>query len=158
MYRIGFAKDIHKLIEGRPLLLGGVEVPFNKGELAHSDGDVVLHAVAESMLGALALGDLGKHFPDTSDATLNMKSTLIVEQVLAMVKGKGFKVNNIDVSIIIERPKLKDYISSMQESIARLLEVSKDQVSVKACTNEGMGELGRNEAVEADAIVLLERY
>ena len=157
MNRIGFSKDIHVLIEGRKLILGGIIVPFEKGEKAHSDGDVVFHAVAESILGALALRDLGKHFPDNDMKYKDMNSELIVSYVVGLMKDKGYKVANIDVSISLERPKLKDYIPLMVKNIARILEVKEDVVSVKAGTNEGCGEVGRGEAVEATSIVLLEK-
>ena len=156
-YRIGFSKDIHKLVENRKLIIGGVVVPFEKGELAHSDGDVLYHALAESILGALALGDLGKHFPDTSDETLNMDSGLIVKKVVEMMLEKGYEVNNVDIFVSLEKPKLKDYIELMRENVARLLEVELDQVSVKAGTNEKMGEVGRGEAIEASSIILLRK-
>ena len=154
-YRIGFSKDIHRLVSNRKLILAGVVVPFDKGELAHSDGDVVYHAIAESILGALALGDLGKHFPDNSEATKDMDSALIVKQVVSMMKEKGYRVNNIDVFVSLEKPKLKDYIALMRQNIASLLEVELECVSLKAGTNEGCGEVGRGEAVEASSIVLL---
>lgn len=157
MNRIGFSKDIHRLVEGRKLLLAGVIVPFKKGELAHSDGDVVYHAVAESILGALALGDLGKHFPDTSDDTLNMDSAIIVDYAYKKAKDLGYYIENIDVSISLEKPKLKDYIEDMRNNVAKLLHVDLNQVSVKAGTNEGCGEVGKGEAVEATSIVLLEK-
>ena len=156
-YRIGFSKDIHKLVEGRKLIIGGVVVPFEKGELAHSDGDVLYHALAESILGALALGDLGKHFPDTSEDTLNMDSGLIVKGVVKMIKEKGYEVNNVDIFVSLEKPKLKDYIEAMRNNVAQLLEVNLDQVSVKAGTNEKMGEVGRGEAIEASSIILLRK-
>ena len=156
-YRIGFSKDIHRLVENRKLIIGGVIIPFEKGELAHSDGDVLYHAVAESLLGALALGDLGKHFPDNSDETLNMNSEIIVSKVMEMVKEKGYSVNNIDVFISLERPKLKDYIEQIRSNIARLLFVDISQVSVKAGTNEGCGEVGKGEAIEATSMVLLKK-
>ena len=156
-YRIGFSKDIHRLVSNRKLILAGVIVPFDKGELAHSDGDVVYHAIAESILGALALGDLGKHFPDNSETTKDMDSALIVKQVVLMMKEKGFRVNNIDVFVSLEKPKLKDYIMQMRSNIASLLEVELDYVSLKAGTNEGCGEVGNGEAVEASSIVLLKK-
>lgn len=156
-YRIGFSKDIHLLVSNRKLILAGVVVPFEKGELAHSDGDVVYHAVAESILGALALGDLGKHFPDNSDVTKDMDSALIVKKVVAMMKEKGYQVNNIDVFVSLERPKLKNYIEQMRTNIASLLEIEVEYVSLKAGTNEGCGEVGKGEAVEASSIVLLKK-
>ena len=154
-YRIGYSKDIHRLGPNRKLLLGGVHVPFELGEIAHSDGDVLYHAVAESILGALALGDLGKHFPDTSNDTLDMDSSYIVSEVVSKMEEKGYQVNNIDISISLEKPKLAPYILKMRENVARLLKTDIDNVSIKAGTNEKMGEVGRGEAVEAYSIVLL---
>ena len=156
-YRVGFSKDIHRLASGHKLIIGGVVVPFDKGEVAHSDGDVLYHALAESILGALALGDLGKHFPDTSDETLNMDSAIIVSKVVEMMEEKGFEVNNVDVFVSLEKPKLKDYILKMRENVASLLKVELDQVSIKAGTNEGCGEVGKGEAIEATSMVLLRK-
>ena len=153
--RIGFASDIHRLVKGRFLILSGVVIPYELGEEAHSDGDVVYHAVAESILGALALGDLGKHFPDSDPQYKNIDSTIIVKKVVSMMKERGYAINNIDVSITLEKPKLKDYISKMRNNLAELLETFVGNVSIKAGTNEGVGPLGRNETVKAEAIVLL---
>ena len=154
-YRIGFSKDIHKLVENRKLIIGGVVVPFDKGELAHSDGDVLYHALAESILGALALGDLGKHFPDTSNDTLDMDSSLIVSKVVSMMEDRGYEVNNTDIFVSLEKPKLKDYIDKMRQNVATLLKVDIDRVSIKAGTNEKMGPVGEGLAIEASAITLL---
>ncbi len=156
-YRVGFSKDIHRLVENRKLIIAGVEIPYHLGELAHSDGDVLYHALAESILGALALGDLGKHFPDTSSETLNMDSSLIVKEVVKMMKDKGYQVNNVDIFISLEKPKLKDYIELMRKNVATLLEVSVDQVSIKAGTNEGCGEVGKGEAIEATSMIMLKK-
>ena len=156
-YRIGFSKDIHRLVENRKLIIGGVVVPFEKGELAHSDGDVLYHALAESILGALALGDLGKHFPDTSDETLDMDSSVIVSKVVKMMLEKGYEVNNVDIFVSLERPKLKDYIESMRNNVAHLLQINIDQVSIKAGTNEKCGEVGKGEAIEATSMILLRK-
>lgn len=153
--RIGFASDIHQLVPERKLILGGVVVPYELGEKAHSDGDVVYHALAESILGALALGDLGKHFPDTSDEFLDIDSAQIVEKVWELMDEKGYKVGNIDISITLEKPKLANYIEQMRLNIANLLNIEYSNVSVKAGTNEKMDALGRNEAVKAESIVLL---
>ena len=153
--RIGFASDIHRLVGGRRLILSGVVIPFELGEEAHSDGDVVYHAVSEAIIGALALGDLGKHFPDNDPVYKDIDSSIIVKRVVEMMKEKRCKINNIDVSITLEKPKLKDYILAMRENLASLLETSIDNVSIKAGTNEKLGPLGRNEAVKAEAIVLL---
>ena len=156
-FRVGFSKDIHRLVENRKLIIAGVVVPFEKGELAHSDGDVVYHAVAESIYGALAMGDLGKRFPDNCDETLNMDSSLIMKDAVSCMLEKGYEVNNIDVFISLERPKLKDYINEMRNNLATLLNVKVDQVSLKAGTNEGCGEVGRGEAIEATSTVLLKK-
>lgn len=156
-YRVGFSKDIHRLVPNRKLIIGGVVIPFELGEEAHSDGDVLYHALAESILGALALGDLGTHFPDTSDETLNMDSSLIVKSVVQMMKNKGYAVNNVDIFISLEKPKLKDYMSEIRNNIATLLEVSLDQVSVKAGTNEKMGPVGEGKAIEATSMILLKK-
>lgn len=156
-YRIGFSKDIHRLVENRKLIIAGVEIPYHLGELAHSDGDVLYHALAESILGALALGDLGKHFPDTSSKTLDMDSSLIVKEVVKMMKDKGYQVNNVDIFVSLEKPKLKDYIELMRKNVAALLEVGVDQVSIKAGTNEGCGEVGKGEAIEATSMIMLKK-
>ena len=154
-YRVGFSKDIHRLVENRKLIIAGVVVPFEKGELAHSDGDVAYHAIAESILGALALGDLGKHFPDNSESTKDMNSELIVSGVVSMMEKEGYRINNIDVFISLEKPKLKDYISQMRNNVTRLLHTDIKNVSIKAGTNEGCGEVGKGEAIEATSIVML---
>ena len=156
-YRVGFSKDIHRLVENRKLIIAGVVIPFGKGELAHSDGDVLYHAVAESILGALALGDLGKHFPDTSNETLNMNSAIIVSKVVEMMNEKGYKVNNVDIFVSLEKPKLKDYLDEMRNNVAQLLKVDVSQVSIKAGTNEGCGEVGKGEAIEATSMVMLRK-
>ena len=156
MNRVGFSKDIHKLVKDRKLIIGGVVVPFEKGELAHSDGDVLYHALAESILGALALGDLGTHFPDNSKETKDMDSGLIVFKVVNMMEKEGYKVSNVDIFVSLEKPKLKDYIPQMRENVAKLLHTDIKNVSIKAGTNEGCGEVGKGEAIEATSIVLLE--
>ena len=153
---MGFSKDIHRLVADRKLMLGGIHVPFELGEAAHSDGDVVYHAVAESILGALALGDLGKHFPDNDKNTENMDSAIIMNEVCKMMDEKGYRLNNLDVFISLEKPKLKDYIEEMRRNIAGLLHADLSCISVKAGTNEKMGPVGEGKAVEAYAIVTLE--
>lgn len=156
-YKIGFSKDIHRLVKNRKLIISGVVIPFELGEDAHSDGDVVYHAVAESILGALALGDLGKHFPDNSNETLNMDSSIIVSKVVDMMEERAFSVSNIDVTISLENPKLKEYINQMRNNLSHLLKVNVDNVSIKAGTNESCGEIGKGEAIEASSIVLLKK-
>ena len=154
--RIGFASDIHKLVIARKFVLAGVAIPSKVGELAHSDGDVVYHAVSEAILGALALGDLGKHFPAT-DEYKDIDSSFIVKKVVFMMLKKGYVVNNVDVSITLEKPKLKPYILDMRKNLAKLLSIDVDDVSVKAGTNEGLDEIGQGKAVKAEAIVLLKK-
>ena len=153
--RIGFASDIHRLAGGRKLMLGGVDVPHYQGEVAHSDGDVVYHALAESILGALALGDLGTHFPDSDPQYKDIDSSKLVKQVVKIMNDKGYVVGNVDISISLEEPKLKPHIQKMRENIANLLEVEVDQVSVKAGTNENLDAVGMRLAVKAESIVLL---
>ena len=153
--RIGFGNDIHRLVEGRKLILAGVHVPAPFGELAHSDGDVVYHALMDAILGSLALGDIGKHFPDNDNAYKDIDSSVLVKKVASMMKDKGYTINNIDVIITLEKPKVKDYILSMRENIAKLLNTDLDNVSVKAGTNEGLDAIGRGEAVKAEVVVML---
>ena len=154
--RVGFASDIHRLVEGRRLMLSGVHVPYERGELAHSDGDVVYHAASEAILGALALGDLGKHFPGTPEFK-DIDSKIIVERTVKMMVEKGYEINNIDISITLEKPKLSQYIVEMRQNLALLLNTSIDNVSIKAGTNEGIDEIGKGFAVKADAIVMLRK-
>ena len=153
--RIGFGTDIHRLVEGRKLMLAGVHVPAPFGELAHSDGDVIYHASMDAILGALALGDIGKLFPDNDPQYEDIDSSLLFKKVVAFMKEKGYRINNIDVMVTLEKPKFKDYIIEMRNNIANILETSIDNVSVKAGTNEGLDALGRGEAVKAEVIVLL---
>ena len=153
--RIGFASDIHQLVENRKLILAGVVIPFHLGEKAHSDGDVVYHALAESILGALALGDLGKFFPDTDDKYLNMDSSIIVKEVYKKMDELGYKINNVDISITLEKPKLRDRIDERRSNIAKLLNTDIKNVSVKAGTHEKIGPLGNLEAIKAESIVML---
>ena len=153
--RVGFGSDIHRLVEGRKLILAGVHVPAPFGELAHSDGDVVYHACMDAILGALALGDIGQLFPDTDDQYKDINSAILFKKVFSLMKENGYKLGNIDVMITLEKPKLKDYIIEMRQNIADILETSIDNVSVKAGTNEKLGPLGNSEAVKAEAIVLL---
>ena len=156
-YRIGASKDIHKLGLNRKLMLAGVHVPFPMGEIAHSDGDVVYHALSEAILGALALGDLGTHFPDNDPSTENMDSALILRHVKKLMEREGYKANNLDIFISLEAPKLKDFIPKMRYNVSFELEIPYDAVSIKAGTNEGMGAVGEGLAVEASCTILLKR-
>jgi 2-C-methyl-D-erythritol 2,4-cyclodiphosphate synthase len=154
--RTGIGYDIHRLVEDRKLVLAGVEIPYFKGLLGYSDGDVVIHAVADAMLGAAALGDIGQHFPDTDPAYKGIASGRILEKALAMVSERGFAVNNVDTVILAEEPKIYPFRAGMAAKLAALLGVGKDRVNVKATTNEGVGSIGKGEAIAAYALVTLE--
>ena len=156
MIRIGHAWDIHKLVENRKLILGGVEIPSNLGLLGHSDADVVLHAISESLLGSLALGDLGEHFPDTSESTLNMDSKIILEKCYKMVLNKGYHINNIDITIYSEKIKISPIKIKLRESISNILNIDIDRISVKATTYEGLDSIGNNLAIACEAVCLVE--
>lgn len=154
--RIGQSTDIHQLQEGRKLILGGVEIPHTKGLLGHSDADALTHAIAESILGALALGDLGKWFPDTDEKWKGANSLHILEAVRNMMDDKGYKIGNVDALIMIEKPKMAPHIQQMRENIASCLCCDVDQISIKATRGEKMGFVGREEGVQAFSVVLLE--
>ena len=154
--RIGHGYDVHKLVEGRDLILGGVNIPYEKGLLGHSDADVLLHAVSDSLLGAAALGDIGVHFPDTDPAYKGADSLKLLEIVGNKVKDAGFKVSNIDVTMIAQRPKLKDYIPTMRCNIANALGLQISQVNVKATTEEHLGFTGDGSGMACHAVSLLE--
>ncbi len=156
-HRIGFGNDVHRMVAGRKLILGGVRIPFEKGPAAHSDGDALSHAVCDALLGAAALGDIGRHFPDTSPRWRNASSLAFLRRVRELVGQAGYRIVSVDATIGLERPKLAPHISKMREKVARALKVSIGQVSVKAKTGEGLDGVGRGEAVRADAVVLIER-
>lgn len=155
--RIGLSTDIHRLEPGHKLYIGGVLIPYKLGSVAHSDGDCLLHTVCEALIGALALGDLGKLFPDTSIEYKGIRSSLLVKRVMSTVKEMEYKVLNIDSTVFLEQPKLSGYILEMRSNIANLLDIEIDQVSVKATTSEKLGIVGREEAIVAESIVLLEK-
>ncbi|MBW7844206.1 MAG: 2-C-methyl-D-erythritol 2,4-cyclodiphosphate synthase [Bacteroidia bacterium] len=157
MYRIGFGFDVHQLVQGRELWLGGVKIPAEKGALGHSDADVLLHAICDAMLGALALGDIGKHFPDTDSKFKNIDSKLLLQHVMQLISQKGYKVVNIDSSLCIEKPKIMPYAEAMRTVIAGLCNITIDDISIKATTNEKMGFIGREEGATAYAVVLLQK-
>jgi 2-C-methyl-D-erythritol 2,4-cyclodiphosphate synthase len=154
-YRIGSGMDVHQLVSGRPLWLGGVEIPHHKGALGHSDADVLLHAICDALLGALALGDIGTHFPDTDAAYKNIDSKILLQKTYAMIRQRNYTVVNIDSSLCLENPKIKKYSPQMRKVIAEILEISEDDISIKATTNEKMGFIGREEGLVAYATVLL---
>ncbi len=153
--RIGFGYDSHRLTTGRALWLGGVRIEHDKGLLGHSDADVVLHAICDALLGAANLRDIGYHFPDSDPSTLNIDSKELLSHTLALIKEKGYIIGNIDVTICAEQPKLAPYIDSMQETISALLSTDKDNISIKATTNERMGFVGRQEGIAAYAVALI---
>jgi 2-C-methyl-D-erythritol 2,4-cyclodiphosphate synthase len=154
--RIGIGYDVHQLVEGRKLIIGGIQVPHTKGLLGHSDGDVVLHAIADALLGAAALGDLGKHFPDTDEKLKDISSLIILKKVGEMVKEHKFKIINVDVTLVLQTPKIAPYVTEMRLSIAHVLGVLMDQVSVKATTAEGMGFIGAGEGAVAYSVASLQ--
>lgn len=156
-FRIGTGIDYHQLAEGRKLFIGGIEIPHHKGAVGHSDADVLLHAICDAMLGALALGDIGTHFPDTSAAFKDIDSKILLQQSYDKIKEKGYKVVNVDSTLCLEAPKIKPYVAQMQQTIASILELELDAVSVKATTTEKMGFVGREEGLVAHATVLLEK-
>lgn len=153
--RIGTGFDVHRLETGRKLMLGGVEVPFLKGATGHSDADVLMHAVCDALLGAAALGDIGVHFPDSDKKYEGISGKDILSATYEIIKTKGYKVVNIDTVIILEKPKISGFIKSIKRNIARILEISDEDVSVKATTTEGLGFVGRGEGIAAKAVVLL---
>ncbi|MGB3868364.1 MAG: 2-C-methyl-D-erythritol 2,4-cyclodiphosphate synthase [Flavobacteriales bacterium] len=154
--RTGFGYDSHRLVTGRPFMLGGVEIPYDKGGLGHSDADVLLHAITDALLGAVALGDIGLHFPDTDPAWKAADSRKLLRHVVQLLREKGWTVGNMDCTVVLEQPKLRPHVDAMRSSIAALLDVDVDAVSVKASTNEKMGFTGRGEGVVAYAVVLVE--
>ena len=154
-YRIGLGYDIHPLVSGRPCILGGVTIPSNIGPDGHSDADFLLHAVADALLGAAGLRDIGCYFPNTDPNIKNIKSGLIVKKALEEIKKLGWRVGNVDVVVIAERPKISEHITEIKKSISELLEVGEDQVGVKATTNEGMDSIGQGRAIAVQAICML---
>ena len=154
--RIGHGYDVHRLVEGRDLILGGVKIDYEKGLLGHSDADVLLHAVSDALLGAAGLGDIGRHFPDTDPKYKGADSLELLREVYRKISEKGFRVGNIDVTMIAQKPKLKDYISQMQENIAAAVNVSPERVNVKATTEEKLGFTGSGEGMACHAVCLLE--
>lgn len=157
MFRIGNGLDVHAFIEGKPLVLGGVDIPYEQGLLAHSDGDLLCHSIADALLGALAWGDIGKFFPDSDPKYKDMKSTLLLEEVYRRVRKEGYEIVNLDSTILCETPRLAEYIRAIRESLAQVLGVRIEFVSVKASTTEGLGFLGRKEGIAVYSQVLLTR-
>ena len=154
--RIGQGYDVHKLVEGRRCIICGVDIPHEKGLLGHSDADVALHALCDAILGAAALGDIGKHFPDTDDAFKGADSRVLLREVVKMAKNTGFAISNADITIIAQKPKMLPYIEKMRENVSQDLEIKTDRVNVKATTTKKLGFEGRGEGISAMAVVLLE--
>lgn len=153
--RIGFGFDVHRLVAGRPLILGGIEVPFERGLEGHSDADVLLHAIADALLGAASMGDIGLHFPDTDERWRGADSRDLLAEVCQRVAGAGWRIENVDATVAAQRPKLRPYIDAMRAAIARVLDIEIDRVSVKATTTERLGFVGREEGIAAYAACLL---
>lgn len=155
MFRVGMGYDVHKLVEGRKLILGGIEIPHTMGLLGHSDADVLIHAICDALLGAANMRDIGYHFPDTSDATLNMDSKIILRKTVELLREHGYEVGNIDATVCAERPKLNPHIPQMQQTLAEVMGTDADCVSIKATTTEHLGFTGREEGISAYAVALI---
>jgi 2-C-methyl-D-erythritol 2,4-cyclodiphosphate synthase len=155
--RIGSGVDFHQLVEGRDLWIGGVKIPHTKGALGHSDADVLLHAICDALLGAACLGDIGKHFPDTSNEFKNIDSKILLKRTVELIKNEEYSIINIDSTLCLEAPKIKSYVNLMQQAIAEICEIEINDVSIKATTTEKMGFVGREEGLVAYATVLIER-
>ena len=156
--RVGIGYDVHKLVEGRKLILGGVEIPYEKGLLGHSDADVMLHAVMDALLGAAALGDIGLHFPDTDPKYKGASSIKLLEHVGRLLEENGYVIENIDATIIAQRPKMRPHIDQMRENMAKALKIDVDQINVKATTEEGLGFTGSGEGISSQAICAIEKF
>ena len=156
--RVGMGYDVHRLTAGRKLILGGVEIPYGKGLLGHSDADVLVHAVMDALLGAAALGDIGKHFPDTDPEYEGVSSIRLLEYVGRLLDEKGYVIENIDATIVAQRPKMRPYIEQMRENIATALRIETNQVNVKATTEEGLGFTGTGEGISSQAVCAVEKY
>ena len=157
MFRVGLGYDINKLVEGRPLIIGGIEIPYEKGLLGHSDADVLIHAIIDAMLGALALSDIGTHFPDTDPKYKGISSVELLKNVIGLIHEKGYVINNIDSNIILQEPKMKPHIPNMVKNLSKIMGIDASQLSIKAKTNEQMDAVGEKFAIEASAVVMLRK-
>lgn len=155
--RIGFGYDVHQLVEKRKLIIGGIEIPFEKGLLGHSDADVLVHAIMDSILGALALGDIGKHFPDTDNKYKDISSIFLLSEVYKLMEEGSYSIGNIDATVVAQRPKLAPYIEDMRKKVAEILHTSIDNVNIKATTTEWLGFVGREEGIASYSVCLLQR-
>jgi 2-C-methyl-D-erythritol 2,4-cyclodiphosphate synthase len=156
-YRIGHGYDVHKLEVGEKFIIGGIEVDHDKGAVGHSDADVVIHVICDSVLGALSEGDIGKHFPDTDERFRGIDSKELLVEVMKILKKKNFEINNVDVTVLLERPKLRDHIDGMIEILSDVMKIRKDKLSIKATTTEGLGFVGRQEGVAAHCVTLIKK-
>jgi 2-C-methyl-D-erythritol 2,4-cyclodiphosphate synthase len=157
MIRVGTGYDVHRLVEGRKLVVGGVEIPYEKGLLGHSDADVLLHAICDALLGAAGLGDIGRHFPDSASKYKDISSLMLLKEVCRLLAGAGFTVNNIDATIVAEKPKMAPHITFMAENIAAAVKIDRSAVNVKATTTEGLGFAGRGEGIASYAAVSIQK-
>jgi 2-C-methyl-D-erythritol 2,4-cyclodiphosphate synthase len=155
--RIGHGYDVHKLEDGKKFVIGGIEIDHYKGAVGHSDADVVIHVICDALLGALSLGDIGKHFPDTDNKYKGIDSKILLKKVMNLVSEKKYQISNVDVTILLQKPKLRNYIDSMRDSLSKIMEISISQISVKATTTEGLGFVGREEGVAAHCVCLITR-
>ncbi|MBQ7288113.1 MAG: 2-C-methyl-D-erythritol 2,4-cyclodiphosphate synthase [Clostridia bacterium] len=153
--RIGHGYDVHRFCDGRPLFLGGVQIPYEKGLLGHSDADVLLHAICDALLGAAALGDIGRHFPDTDAAYAGIDSKRLLEKTAALLQEAGYSVGNIDATVITQTPKLAPYIETMRQTVAEILQTKKENINIKATTEEGLGFTGQKEGIAAHAVAII---
>ena len=155
--KIGHGYDIHRTAEDRKMIIGGVEIPYEKGLLGHSDADVLIHAIIDSILGALGKGDIGTHFPDTSDDYLNIDSAILLKRTMDILKKEGYTVGNLDSTVIVQRPKLNPHISAIRARLAEIMNIPQESINVKAKTEEGLGYIGSGDAISAHAVVIIER-
>jgi 2-C-methyl-D-erythritol 2,4-cyclodiphosphate synthase len=155
LFRIGFGYDVHRLVEGRPLIIGGVNIPYHLGLVGHSDADVLTHAIIDGILGALARGDIGQHFPDSDPTYKDIDSLLLLKKVMEWVKEDGFRIHNLDTTIVAEKPRLSTYLPTMREGLCETLDIQIDQINIKATTSEGLGFCGHHEGIVAFSVVSL---
>ena len=156
-FRIGHGYDVHKLEDGKKFVIGGIEIEHYKGAVGHSDADVVIHVICDALLGALSLGDIGKHFPDTDDKYKGIDSKILLQKVMKLVQEEKYQISNVDVTILLQKPKLRNYIDSMRDTLSKIMEINKSQISVKATTTEGLGFVGREEGVAAHCVCILKQ-
>lgn len=156
-FKIGHGYDIHRTAEGRKMIIGGVEIPYEKGLLGHSDADVLIHAIIDSLLGAMGKGDIGTHFPDTDDKYLNIDSALLLQRTMEIMKDEGYTVGNLDATVIAQRPKLNPHIPQIKDRLAQIMGIPSERVNVKAKTEEGLGYIGAGDAISAHAVVIIEK-